>query len=73
MADRITTAVTYTASGSAIAFGFNANELGAIIGATIAVMSFCVNIWFKHQHLQLARIRLEKLHADEGEAERGME
>lgn len=55
MADKISTAVTYTASGSAVVFGLNANEVGAIIGATVAVMSLLVNIWFKHQHLQLAK------------------
>lgn len=55
MTDRIATAVTYTASGSAIAFGMNANEIGAIIGATVAILSLGINIYYKHQHLQLAR------------------
>ncbi len=55
MADKISTAVTYTASGSAVAFGLNANEVGAIVGASVAILSLLINIWFKHQHLKLAK------------------
>lgn len=51
-------AVTYTASGVSIAFGLSLNEIGAIIGATVAVLSFIANIYYKHQHLKLARQKM---------------
>ena len=55
MIAKANSAVTYTASGSAIAFGLSANELAATIGAAVAVISMCVNFWFKYQHLKLAK------------------
>lgn len=55
MSDKITTGITYAASSGAIVFGLTANELAALIGAGIAIISFFVNVWFKAQHLKLAR------------------
>lgn len=52
-----TTAASYVASGSAIVFGLNANEFAAIAGGACAILTFAVNLWFKAQHLKLARQR----------------
>lgn len=47
--------VTYVASGASIFFGLTLNEIGAIVGASVAVVSLIINIYYKHQHLVLAR------------------
>ena len=54
-----TSAATYTASGSAVIFGLTANEFAAISGVCIALLTFALNWYYKHQHLKLARERLE--------------
>lgn|GEM_PF-3069570 len=64
MVDRIATHVTYAASGSAVIFGVTANELAAIVGVGVAILSLLVNIWFKFQHLKLAR---ERIHEEDNE------
>lgn len=61
MVDKVTTAVTYTAAGGTVILGFTANEFAALGGLAIAVVAFITNtaltLWFKHQHLKLARER----------------
>lgn len=54
-----TTAVTYTASGTAIIFGLSAHEFAAISGVCIALLTFALNWYYKQQHLKLARERAE--------------
>jgi len=49
------TAATYGGSGAAVLFGLTANEFAAISGVVIALIGLLVNIYFKHQHLKLAR------------------
>ena len=46
---------TYGGAGSAIFFGLTANEFGALCGVAIGFIGLVANIWFKHQHLKLAR------------------
>lgn len=54
-ASKAASAATYAASGGALIFGFSVNEFAAIVGATVAILTFFVNLWFKYQHLELAR------------------
>ena len=54
-----TTAVTYTASGSAILFGLSANEFAAIAGVCIALLTFVLNWYYKHQQIKLICERLK--------------
>lgn len=65
MADHRTTAASYIASGGAILFGLSANEVAAIAGAACAILTFAANVWFKYQHLQLARERRISSEADD--------
>ena len=54
-----TTAATYTASGSAVLFGFSANEFAAIAGVCIALLTFVLNWYYKHQQIKLICERLK--------------
>lgn len=54
------TAAQYGGSGAALYFGLTANEIAAFGGLAIAVIGFFVNWWYKHQHLQLAKKKLEE-------------
>lgn len=55
LATKASSVATYGGAGSAIFFGLTANEFGAICGVIIGVIGLIANIWFKHQHLKLAR------------------
>jgi hypothetical protein len=41
-------------------FGLSANEFGALCGVVIGFVGLVANIWFKHQHLKIARKEAEK-------------
>lgn len=56
------TTAQYGGSGAAVYFGLTANEIAAFGGLFIAVIGLLVNIWYKHQHLKIAK---EKAQADE--------
>lgn len=53
--EKAATAATYTGAGSAVFFGLSANEFAAVGGLIIALVGLLVNVWFKHQHLQIAK------------------
>lgn len=55
VATKASTVATYGGASSAIFFGLTANEFGTICGVVIGVIGLVANIWFKHQHLKLAR------------------
>jgi hypothetical protein len=55
LATKASSVATYGGAGSAIFFGLTANEFGAICGVIIGVIGLVANIYFKHQHLKLAR------------------
>ncbi len=48
-------AATYGGSASAVFFGLTANEFAAIGGLCVAIIGLLVNIWFKLEHLKIAR------------------
>ena len=54
-----TTAATYTASGSAVIFGLSASEFAAIAGVCIALLTFGLNWYYKHQQIKLICERLK--------------
>lgn len=53
MADKITTASTYTAAGISFVLSF-INNYAAAFGILIALVTLVMNWWFKWQHLKLA-------------------
>lgn len=53
--DKTASAITYGGAGTAVFFGLTANEFAAIGGLTIAFIGLLVNIWYKHQHLKIAK------------------
>ena len=55
VATKASSIATYGGASSAIFFGLTANEFGAICGVAIGFIGLVANIWFKHQHLKLAR------------------
>ena len=55
VAAKAASVATYGGAGSAIFFGLTANEFGALCGVVIGFIGLIANIWFKHQHLKLAR------------------
>ena len=57
MQDRIA-AVTYGSSGLAVYGGLTLTDWAAIIGSTVAVLSFIVNLWYRHKHYKLAVARV---------------
>jgi len=59
VAAKIATSATYGGAAGAILFGLSANEFAALGGLVIGMIGMAVNIWFKHQHLKLARARCE--------------
>lgn len=54
------TAAQYGGSGAAVYFGLTANEIAAFGGLAIGVIGFLVNWWHQHQHLKLAKQKLEE-------------
>lgn len=52
---------TYTASGYAVIFGLSANEFAAVTGACVALLTFVLNWYYKHQHLKLVNERLKNI------------
>jgi hypothetical protein len=55
LATKASSVATYGGAGSAIFFGLTANEFGALCGVVIGVIGLIANIYFKHEHLKLAR------------------
>ena len=55
IASKTASAITYAGSASAVFFGLTANEFAALGGLCVAIAGLLVNIWFKYQHLQIAK------------------
>jgi len=55
----ITTATSYITSGSAVALAaFTVNEVVAISGLVLGVLTFTVNIYYRHKHYKLEEKQL---------------
>jgi hypothetical protein len=60
VATKASSVATYGGASSAVFFGLSANEFGALCGVVIGFIGLVANIWFKHQHLKIARKEAEK-------------
>jgi hypothetical protein len=60
--EKASSTVAYGGGGTAVYFGLTAGEwqvVGVVGGIVIGLAGFFTNLYFKHQHLKLARERLE--------------
>ena len=55
IASKTAAVATYGGSASAIFFGLAANEFGTLCGVAIGVIGLAANIYYKQQHLNIAR------------------
>jgi hypothetical protein len=53
------TAAQYGGSSAAVYFGLTANEIAAFGGLAIAFIGYLTSVYYKHQHLKLAKKKLE--------------
>jgi hypothetical protein len=61
VAHKAASAATYGGSGAAMYFGLSPGEwqvVGVIGGLVFAAFGFVTNLYFKHQHFQLAKQRV---------------
>jgi hypothetical protein len=65
MITKSSTVATYAGATGAVYFGLTANEWAAFGGLGIALFGFFVNLYFKAQHLKLAREKAAKEFYDE--------
>lgn len=64
MSDKFSTA-TYAVSGATAGFGaMTAQSWGVVIGAVLGLLTLAANVYFKHQHLKLAREQARLAKAD---------
>lgn len=59
VATKAATVATYGGSATAVFFGLTANEFAALGGLCVAIVGLLANIWFKYQHLQIAKQSLK--------------
>jgi hypothetical protein len=55
VATKASSVATYGGAGTAVFFGLSANEFGALCGVVIGLIGLVANIYFKYQHLQVAK------------------
>lgn len=55
VAAKASSIATYGGASSAIFFGLTANEFGTVCGVVIGLVGLIANIYFKYQHLQVAK------------------
>ena len=62
MSDKLASATTYAASGGAILFGLNANEIGVLVGAACAMLGVVVGVanYLLNRHYKRLHYSLEQ-------------
>ena len=59
MTEKIATTASYATSGSLVIGGYALNDIAVVIGIALGVLTFAVNLYYKHKHLELERKRKE--------------
>lgn len=53
MTEKITTTASYVTSGSLVIGGYALNDIAVVVGITLGILTFAVNLYYKHKHLDL--------------------
>lgn len=61
MSDPKTSIASYTASGSLILFGLTANDFAVLSGLIFALMTFCINWYYKHKHMRIIEKQVQRM------------
>lgn len=61
MTDPKTSIASYTASGSLILLGLNANDFAVLSGLFFAFVTFCINWYYKHKYLKLIEEKVNRM------------
>ena len=60
MSDPRTTIASYASSGGLVLFGVNASDFGVMAGMVLALLTFLINWYYKHQHLRIIERRVNQ-------------
>jgi hypothetical protein len=58
-AEKITTGLSYSAAAANIVFGLTINEISILVGIFLAMATFLINWYYKHQGMKLKEKLLE--------------
>lgn len=61
MSDPKTSIASYTASGSLILFGLTANDFAVLSGLFFAFITFCINWYYKHEHMRIIEQQVKRM------------
>ena len=51
MTEKIATTASYVTSGSLVIGGYALNDIAVVVGITLGVLTFAVNLYYKHKLL----------------------
>lgn len=54
------TRMSYGAAGSTAAFGWTVHEIVSVSGLVLAGLTFLINWYYRHRHLQLVKQQVEQ-------------
>jgi len=55
MTDKIASTASYATSGGLVIGGSSLNDIAVIVGIALGILTFAVNLYYKHKHLDLER------------------
>lgn len=61
MSDPRTSIASYTSSGALVIFGMTANDFAVLVGLIFAFLTFCINWYYKHQHLKIIEQKVHEM------------
>ena len=61
MTDPKTSIASYASSGALVIFGMTANDFAVLLGMVLAVLTFCINWYYKYKHLRLIENKVNSM------------